>query len=41
MTDDETIRAGAIILRDLRLFNQSAIFFEKEVEPKVLRAGPR
>jgi hypothetical protein len=32
---EDTIRAGAIILKDLRLFNETVIFFERKIEPRI------
>jgi len=37
MKSEDAIRAGAIILNDLRLFNESIVFFESNVEPKICR----
>lgn len=38
MADDDIIRAGAIILKDLALFNQTAVFFYEQVEPVIRNA---
>lgn len=38
MADDDIIRAGAIILKDLALFNQTAVFFEGQVDPVIRNA---
>lgn len=38
MADDDIIRAGAVILGDLALFNRSVVFYEKHVEPVVRTA---
>ncbi len=35
MTNDDIIRAGAVILKDLRLFNQSAVFLESRIDPAI------
>jgi hypothetical protein len=38
MADNDTIRAGAIILKDLSLFNEAVTFFEQQVDPVIRNA---
>lgn len=35
MAEDDVTRAGAVILKDLALFNQSTVFFEQQIDPKI------
>src|SRR6218665_2397787 len=35
MANDDIIRAGAVILKDLSLFNRAGIFFEEQIEPLI------
>ncbi len=38
MAKDDEIRAGAVILKDLALFNKAAIFFEEQIDPAIRMA---
>jgi len=35
MTEADEVRAGSLILKDLRLFNSTAVFFEERVDPAI------
>lgn len=38
MANDDIIRAGAVILKDLSLFNQAVIFLEEQIDPAIRSA---
>lgn len=38
MADDDIIKAGTVILKDLALFDKARIFYEKEVHPVICNA---